>query len=77
MLRQVGEQDGHVERDLLGRVEEAAEEGGVLDVALVVRLGALQQELDLLAVEIKVKNFGAASFGRKASGLLTFGLLDT
>ena len=51
VLGQVGEEDSHVERDLLGRVQEATQEGGVLDVALVVRLATLKQEINLFTVK--------------------------
>ncbi len=50
-------QDCKVETDLLWGVEEAAEEARVLDVALVVGLSALQQELNLLTVSIKVSSY--------------------
>ncbi len=47
VLRQVGQQDGQVEPDLLGRVEEAPGKLAEVDVALVVRVTAQQQEVDL------------------------------
>jgi hypothetical protein len=48
MLGQVGEQDGQVEADSLGRFVVGLLEGGIVDLTLVVLFAAAQQELDFL-----------------------------
>ena len=48
VLGKVGEQDGQVEADLLGGVEEAAGELVVVDVPLVVCVAAQEEELYLI-----------------------------
>ena len=49
MFGQVGQQDSQVEADVLGGVVEALRELHVVDLAVVVRVAAHQQEVDLLA----------------------------
>ena len=48
MLAEVGEEDGNVETDFFGGVQEGGGELGVVNVALVVRLAAHQQEVNLV-----------------------------
>ena len=54
VLAEVGEEDGDVETDFFGGVEEGWGELGVVNVALVVRLAAHQQEVDLVCVVYQV-----------------------
>ena len=54
MLAEVGEEDGDVETDFFGGVQEGGGKLGVVNVALVVRLAAHQQEVDLVCVVYQV-----------------------
>ena len=53
VLRQVGEEHGHVEADGLAGLVVGLLESGVVDLALVVLFSAAEQELYLLAAEGK------------------------
>lgn len=49
MFGQVSQQHGQVEADFLSRVVEALGELHVVDLAVVVRVAAHEEEVDLLA----------------------------
>ena len=55
VLRQVGEEHGHVEADGLAGLVVGLLEGGIVDLPLVVLLRAADQELDLLAGKGKMQ----------------------
>ena len=58
VLAEVCEEDGDIETDFFGRVQEGGGELGVVNVALVVRLAAHQKEVDLVCgVPSRVTNY--------------------